>query len=114
LRSDQALDSISREKALESYNDATDYTDGVLVPVKQTLENHQASIELNSREIGLRVTTEILDAALSSNLSSAKQHAQDLKDQITGDINHIQDQLDSTEEFINGTFRDGIIYDSEL
>ena len=113
MRAEQATDAIAREKALEAESNAKDYTNGQLVPIQQKLVTAESTITQLSDEISLRVTQEVHDADLAETLNQAKAYADDLKDLTDQSLQDLQNQIDVTEAYIDGTFRDGIIYEAE-
>jgi phage-related protein len=113
LRLEQAVDEIIRQRMLEAEKNANEYTDGELVPIRTTIENHESTITQHADMIQARVTKEVLDAELEGNLDSAKGYADSLKSQIEGSIDEVEQSVTDTRSYIDESFRDGIIYEAE-
>jgi hypothetical protein len=113
MRVEQAIDSIAKEKALEAENNANAYTDGQLVPIEQRLTTAESTITQHSNEIAMRVTQEVHDADMAQTLNEAKAYADNLKALTDQSVADLQAQINNTQTYIDGAFKDGIIYEAE-
>ncbi|AYP68600.1 hypothetical protein EalM132_00088 [Exiguobacterium phage vB_EalM-132] len=109
----KAIDAIAREKAQESYDNAVQYTDGELVPIRNTVSSHSSELSVQAQAILLRVTSEKHAYDISQALTSANQYTDAAKDILEQDILDLTGALEQTEDYIETSFKDGILYDAE-
>ncbi len=110
---ESATDDIAHNKALEAQNNAQGYTDGELVPIRQTITDTNSTITQMSDQIALKVSSDTYDAGLQDNLDQAKQYTDAQKIITEADVANVQSNVDDTKTYVDGTFKDGIVYDSE-
>jgi hypothetical protein len=109
----QATDYIAQAKADEAEQNAKDYTDGIVEPMQNTITQHTADIKLNADNILLRVTEEKHSLDLATTLQTANKYVDDTKILIDGDIEAVSGDVTTLSQYVDGSFKDGIVYESE-
>jgi hypothetical protein len=109
LRLEDAIDDIAKNKALEAEGNANDYTDGELVPVKETISQHSAEIKVNAEQLLLKVSTETYDKGVGD----LEKYTKGIKSQIKSEVAVLEQGVLDTRNLINTYFADGIVYEAE-
>lgn len=112
-RVQQATDAIAQAKSNEAEQNAKDYTDGEIAPIQNTLTEYDSQFTVMAEDIEARVTKTVHDADLASNLQAANKYVDDTKILIDADIAGVSGDVTTLNEYVDGTFKDGIIYESE-
>lgn len=89
------VDAIS----LERTGIATDYVDGLVDPLVERVETVEGAIVTTNEEVSSKLSKSVYDVDVS---------------EIRTDISDLEGDLADTQEYIDGSFKDGIIYDAEF
>ncbi|BAK52975.1 tail protein [Bacillus phage SP-10] len=108
-----SVDAINNAKNKETLDNSKKYTDDLYVPLDERVVKAESEIKTTKEQISLRVTKEEFTQGLNNNLDSAKQYSDTQKKALETDLSTLRGDLQETDEYINGAFRDGIVYDSE-
>lgn len=73
----------------------------------------ESRITQTETQISLTVSKTTYDQGLIDNLNDAKAYANNLNGAVLQDISDMQSSLDNTNLYIDGAFKDGIIYEAE-
>lgn len=90
-----------------------DITESKLGPIRERLAIAEATITVQADEIKHRVTQTELTDALSENLTIAEDYVDSQMVTVNETIAGIETNYNELDSYIDGAFKDGIIYDSE-
>jgi hypothetical protein len=109
----KCLTSITNNKAIELEEGMVANSDTVLIPISSRVNTMESQIVQQADSILLKVSKKSHDADLLDRLNQAKQYADDLKSITDQSVADLRKDLGDTEEYIESSFRDGIIYEAE-
>jgi hypothetical protein len=109
----KCLTSITDNKAVELEEEMVATSDTVLIPISSKVNTMESQIVQQADSISLKVSKTSHDADLLDRLNQAKKYADDLKVLTDETVSALRTDLTTTEEYIDSSFRDGIIYEAE-
>lgn len=112
-RIEAASDYIGSFKASKALQEANEYTDDELFPVMDRVTETESELVTQAGQIAIRVKQEVYEQGLSTTLNSAQQYTDTAKLALETYVGELEEDLDETKTYLDGAFKDGIIYDAE-
>jgi hypothetical protein len=109
LRVLASIQLIQDNKTFELEEQSLDGEDNILIPVSSQINILNSKLEQTAESLNSTITKEVFDASVASNNAYADQ----LKQETDQAIVELQGSVGDTNEYIDGAFKDGIIYEAE-